>query len=258
MPACRDVIVARPSVILTAAGCSVRPLLSQGPGVGSLKTSLSHMEFENQQLRRKVSALGLGNRQYENQLLQVESHNGELLGQARRREVPAQKPGDRRRGNGRPRYGRVGETCAGSRRPVRPQETKAAVRPDPRPDRHTAPRRRRSRAPRVGDVRPEPGKTPALKLVRTTRRSGSPSPVVRRLRQPLYADPTKRWRSRRFFPGYAQDDLGRVTIRVNALTLFPGLRLGGVCGSWRPQTPLGHSEGFDAVGTGDAGVDFEV
>ena len=64
----------------TAAGCaqSSGSLLSRGTNVGTLKTSLSHMEYENQQLRKEVASLKAEARQTEDRLVQEESANGEL------------------------------------------------------------------------------------------------------------------------------------------------------------------------------------
>jgi hypothetical protein len=46
--------------------------------VGSLKTSLSHLEFENQQLRREVAQLKTDSRDVEDRLVQEETENGTL------------------------------------------------------------------------------------------------------------------------------------------------------------------------------------
>jgi len=54
------------------------PILSGRTTFGTLKTSLSHLEFENQQLRTKVSQLQSENREIENRLVQEESVNGDL------------------------------------------------------------------------------------------------------------------------------------------------------------------------------------
>ena len=60
------------------AGSGSGSFLSPSASVGSLKTSLSHMEYENQQLRSQVAKLETDNRQIENRLVQEESANGEL------------------------------------------------------------------------------------------------------------------------------------------------------------------------------------
>ena len=70
----------RRSAVL-CAGSRLRrsgPLLSKGTGVGTLKTSLSHMEYENQQLRREVASLKAEIRQTEDRLVQEEAANGEI------------------------------------------------------------------------------------------------------------------------------------------------------------------------------------
>jgi hypothetical protein len=61
------------------AGCSQSgSILSQRTSVGSLKTSVAHLEFENQQLRREASSLKDENRDLENRLVQEEAANGDL------------------------------------------------------------------------------------------------------------------------------------------------------------------------------------
>jgi hypothetical protein len=54
------------------------PILSRYTTIGTLKTSLSHLEFENQQLRTKVTSLESENRDIENRLVQEEALNGDL------------------------------------------------------------------------------------------------------------------------------------------------------------------------------------
>ncbi len=64
---------------LIGPGCAQSgSLRSKGTNVGTLKTSLSHMEFENQQLRKEVANLKSEIRQTEDRLVQEESNNGEL------------------------------------------------------------------------------------------------------------------------------------------------------------------------------------
>jgi hypothetical protein len=68
-----------PCVLGALAGCAQPgPLFPQRTGVGSLKASVSHLEFENQQLRRKVAGLQKDNREIENRLVDEESVNGDL------------------------------------------------------------------------------------------------------------------------------------------------------------------------------------
>lgn len=63
----------------TLTGCAGSgSLLPQRTTVGSLKTSLSHLEYENQQLRREVASIKEEYRQVENRLVQEESLNGDL------------------------------------------------------------------------------------------------------------------------------------------------------------------------------------
>jgi hypothetical protein len=60
-------------------GCTQpAPILSRYTTIGALKTSLSHLEFENQQLRSKVTSLESENRDIENRLVQEENLNGDL------------------------------------------------------------------------------------------------------------------------------------------------------------------------------------
>ncbi len=67
------------ATILVFSGCAQSgSLLSQRTNVGTLKTGLSQLEFQNQQLRRQVANLKSDNRKVEDQLLQEETANGEL------------------------------------------------------------------------------------------------------------------------------------------------------------------------------------
>lgn len=68
-----------PCLLIALSGCAQSGgLLSQRTSMGTLKTSLSHMEYENQQLRREVASLKVEARQFEDRLVQEESRNGEL------------------------------------------------------------------------------------------------------------------------------------------------------------------------------------
>jgi outer membrane murein-binding lipoprotein Lpp len=68
-----------PCLLVVVAGCAeTGPVFSRGTTVGSLKASVSQLEYENQQLRRKTASLEKENRQIENRLVQEESVNGEL------------------------------------------------------------------------------------------------------------------------------------------------------------------------------------
>jgi len=65
--------------LVTLSGCAQSgSLLSQRTTVGSLKASLSHLDYENQQLRREVASLKNENREFENRLVQEEAINGDL------------------------------------------------------------------------------------------------------------------------------------------------------------------------------------
>jgi hypothetical protein len=52
--------------------------LTGGPSTGQLKTSLSHLEYENQQLKRSVAKLDQENRSIEDRLVQEQLDNGDL------------------------------------------------------------------------------------------------------------------------------------------------------------------------------------
>jgi len=70
-----------PGLILSAAagGCSQSsPFLANRTTVGSLKASVSHLDFENRKLQRQITSLQSENRQTENRLTQEESENGDL------------------------------------------------------------------------------------------------------------------------------------------------------------------------------------
>lgn len=52
--------------------------LPRRTSMGTLKASLSHLEYENQQLKREVAQLKTDNRDVEDRLVQEETQNGEL------------------------------------------------------------------------------------------------------------------------------------------------------------------------------------
>jgi len=60
-------------------GCSGQnTFLTGGPTVGQLKTSLSHLEFENEQLKRSVAKIEQESRGLEDRLVQEQVDNGDL------------------------------------------------------------------------------------------------------------------------------------------------------------------------------------
>jgi len=62
-----------------AQGCSGQSsFLTGGPTVGQLKTSLSHLEYENQQLKRSVAKLQQESHSLEDRLVQEQIDNGDL------------------------------------------------------------------------------------------------------------------------------------------------------------------------------------
>ena len=90
------------------AGCSGQSnFLTGGPTVGQLKTSLSHLEYENEQLKKRTAKLESENRSMEDRLVQEQIDNGDLtarLDDARnllrdRGLEPDVRLGSRRRGN---------------------------------------------------------------------------------------------------------------------------------------------------------------
>jgi outer membrane murein-binding lipoprotein Lpp len=61
------------------AGCAQQgPLLSRRTTIGTLKATVSQLEFEREQLRREIAALKSENQRIENLLAQEEATNGEL------------------------------------------------------------------------------------------------------------------------------------------------------------------------------------
>ncbi len=61
------------------AGCADREsFLRTGPSTSQLKVSLSHVQFENEQLRTEVARLKEESRSMEDRLVQEQIHNGDL------------------------------------------------------------------------------------------------------------------------------------------------------------------------------------
>jgi hypothetical protein len=91
-------------------GCSGQSsFLTGGPTVGQLKTSVSHLEFENQQLKHSLAKLERENRSIEDRLVQEQIDNGDLAARlddarnllADRGVDPDVRVGSRRGGEGR-------------------------------------------------------------------------------------------------------------------------------------------------------------
>jgi hypothetical protein len=62
-----------------ASGCAqTGTTFPRRTSMGTLKTSLSHLEFENEQLHKEVAKLRTNNREIEDRLVQEESDNGDL------------------------------------------------------------------------------------------------------------------------------------------------------------------------------------
>jgi hypothetical protein len=67
------------AVFGAATGCSGRSnFLTGGPTMGQMKTSLSHLEYENEQLKRTTAKLQRENRSLEDRLVQEQMDNGDL------------------------------------------------------------------------------------------------------------------------------------------------------------------------------------
>lgn len=68
-----------PALISVTAGCSGQSsFLNGGTSVGQLKTSLSHVEFENEKLKRSIAKLDGENRVLEEKLASEQMNNGDL------------------------------------------------------------------------------------------------------------------------------------------------------------------------------------
>jgi hypothetical protein len=66
-------------VLCALVGCSGQSsFLTGGPSVGQLKTSLSHLEYENEQLKKTTAKLQRENRSMEDRLVQEQTENGDL------------------------------------------------------------------------------------------------------------------------------------------------------------------------------------
>jgi hypothetical protein len=67
------------TVLSMFSGCAGQSnFLTGGPTVGQLKTSLSHLEYENEQLKKRTAKLEKENRTMENRLVQEQLSNGDL------------------------------------------------------------------------------------------------------------------------------------------------------------------------------------
>jgi hypothetical protein len=71
-------LLAVTSLLTGCAQTSTGITLPRRTSMGTLKTSLSHLEFENQQLRKEVAQLKTDTRDIENRLVQEETDNGDL------------------------------------------------------------------------------------------------------------------------------------------------------------------------------------
>jgi len=65
--------------VIVSSGCSGRSsYITGGPSTGQLKTSLSHLEYENDQLKTQVARLKEESRVMEDRLVQEQMHTGTL------------------------------------------------------------------------------------------------------------------------------------------------------------------------------------
>ncbi|MGA2705178.1 MAG: hypothetical protein ABSH35_29310 [Isosphaeraceae bacterium] len=65
--------------LLFVTGCAGRDsVLTGGPTAGQMKTSLSHLQYENEQLKTEVARLKEESRSMEDRLVQEQIHNGDL------------------------------------------------------------------------------------------------------------------------------------------------------------------------------------
>jgi len=65
--------------LLMITGCAGRDsILTGGPTAGQMKTSLSHLQYENEQLKTEVARLKEESRSMEDRLVQEQIHNGDL------------------------------------------------------------------------------------------------------------------------------------------------------------------------------------
>jgi hypothetical protein len=65
--------------VLFVTGCAGRDsVLTGGPTAGQMKTSLSHLQYENEQLKTEVARVKEESRSMEDRLVQEQIHNGDL------------------------------------------------------------------------------------------------------------------------------------------------------------------------------------
>jgi hypothetical protein len=65
--------------LVVVAGCSGRSsVLTGGASSGQMKTTISHLQFENEQLKTEVAKLKEESRSFEDRLVQEQVHNGDL------------------------------------------------------------------------------------------------------------------------------------------------------------------------------------
>src|SRR5436190_18235913 len=97
----------RIAVLLAATslvtGCAQSgPVRAHRTTLGTLKTSVSHLEYENEQLRREVAQLKTENREIEDRLVQEEAANDELTSRLDDARNVISRRGDDPGGSSRP------------------------------------------------------------------------------------------------------------------------------------------------------------
>ena len=79
VPSSVGVLALLAAALCLGGGCSGQSsFLTGGPTVGQLKTSVSHLEYENEQLKKSAARLEKDNRSMEDRLVQEQMENGDL------------------------------------------------------------------------------------------------------------------------------------------------------------------------------------
>ncbi|MDR3632708.1 MAG: cell division protein ZapB [Isosphaeraceae bacterium] len=75
---CSILVVAVASIPCLGGCAGQSSFLNSGTATGSLRTSVSHLQYENEQLKRQVADLKSETRNLEDQIVQEEARNGDL------------------------------------------------------------------------------------------------------------------------------------------------------------------------------------
>jgi hypothetical protein len=181
----RNVAAALALAVLT--GCAGKGnWLTGGSSAGQLKASVSHLQYENEQLRTEVAKLKAESRGIEDRLVQEQIHNGDL---AARLDDARNLISDR---------GIDGGTLLGSRNPDRSSDAESDESP-----RSSVPARRTNRKPRKPPAARIPGEIDDLPSA--SGEAESDEAVSMRARGPASSDATFRddWRG----PALREDQL---------------------------------------------------